>query len=150
MAEKKVLTLYDVALTNKRVILRVDYNVPIKNGVVSSEKRILASIPTIKYILEQNCSIIILSHLSRIEKIEDITSNKNSLLIVLPILKKLLPDVNIKFVKENIGTLVDSAVRELKHKEILLLENTRYNDFDIKTNTLIKKESKADTALGNY
>ena len=72
-------TLKDINLDNKRVIVRFDFNVPIKNGNVTNDKRITAAIPTIKYLLDKKCKIIGLSHLSRIKSIDDIKSNKKSL-----------------------------------------------------------------------
>lgn len=147
MAKKTLKDLKN--LKGKKVVLRVDYNVPINNGIVSDNKRITASLPTIKYILQQGASIILLSHLSRCEKLEDITSGKKSLKPAFLELRKLLPKVNVKFVDKNTGTLVDNSIKELKPKEILFLENTRYNDVEA-DGTFSKKESKADESLGKY
>jgi phosphoglycerate kinase len=146
MAKK---TLKDVDLKNKKVIIRVDYNVPINGGKVTSNKRIVASLPTIQYALKQNAAVILLSHLGRVESLEDVTNGKKSLAPVVKELKKLLPKVNVKFVDKSVGTIVENSVKELKPGEILLLENTRYNDVDEKGKE-VKKESKNDKVLGAY
>jgi phosphoglycerate kinase len=142
-------TLKDVDLKNKKVIIRVDYNVPISEGKVTSNKRIEASLPTLKYVLDKNASIILLSHLGRVDSLEDITSGKKSLEAVVNELRALLPDVKIKFINQSVGKLVENSIKELQPREILLLENTRYNDVDEK-GQVVKKESKNDKALGAY
>jgi phosphoglycerate kinase len=144
-----VKTLKNINPKNKRVIVRVDYNVPLKDGKITNNKRIEASLPTLKYLLDHGAAIILLSHLGRVEKLEDITSNKKSLAPVFAELKRLLPKVNVKFCKSSTGSLVDNAVKELKPGEILLLENTRYNDVDEKGN-VTNRESKCDNSLGKY
>ena len=69
-------TLKDVDIDNKKVIVRLDFNVPIKDGVIVDTKRINAAIPTIQYLLDHNASIILLSHLGRIKTYDDIVSQK--------------------------------------------------------------------------
>ena len=130
MFNKKCIT--DVNLKNKTVIVRVDYNVPIKDKVITDNKRIVASIPTLKHLIENNCKIILLSHLSRIKSLNDIKSGKKSLKIVADELKKQLKNVNVIFCEENTGKNVIDQVNKLKPQEILVLENTRYNDVNEK------------------
>lgn len=147
MFNKKCIT--DVNLKNKTVIVRVDYNVPIKDKVITDNKRIVASIPTLKHLIENNCKIILLSHLSRIKSLNDIKSGKKSLKIVADELKKQLKNVNVIFCEENTGKNVIDQVNKLKPQEILVLENTRYNDVNEK-GEVVKKESKCDPELGKF
>lgn len=142
-------TLKDVDLNNKTVIVRLDFNVPIKDGVISDNKRITAAIDTLMYLLENNCKIIVLSHLSRIKSLDDIKSNKKTLAPVAKELQKLLPYVKVKFSNTNVGQTVIDEVQQLQHREILLLENTRYNDVN-ENNEITKKESKCDDELGKF
>ncbi|OBU78706.1 phosphoglycerate kinase [Mycoplasmoides gallisepticum] len=140
-------TLKDVDLKDKTVIVRVDFNVPIKDNKVIDDTRIVQALDTIKYLIEQNCKIVLLSHLSRIKSLEDISSKKKSLRPVYENLKTKLN--NIKFLEENVGYDVVEAVKQLKHKEVLLLENTRYNDVD-NQGEVVKKESKNSPELGRF
>jgi phosphoglycerate kinase len=142
-------TLKDVDLDNKTVIVRLDFNVPIKDGVISDNKRIKAAVETLMYLLEHNCKIIVLSHLSRIKSLDDIKSNKKTLAPIAKELQKLLPYVNVKFCNTNIGQPVVDEVKQLQPREILLLENTRYNDVN-ENNEVVKKESKCDQELGKF
>ncbi|MDC4183340.1 phosphoglycerate kinase [Mycoplasma bradburyae] len=140
-------TLKDIDLKDKTVIVRVDFNVPIKDGEVADEKRIIEALPTIKYLIEQNCKIILLSHLSRIKSLDDITSKKKSLKAVYENLSTKID--NVKFLEQNFGYEVVEAVKKLQPKEVLLLENTRYNDVD-HTGEVVKKESKNSQELGRF
>jgi phosphoglycerate kinase len=140
-------TLADVDLKNKTVIIRVDFNVPLKNGVVTDPKRITAAIPTLKHLIDNNCKIIALSHLSRIKTLDDIKSGKKSLAPVAKELQKILP--NTAFLSQNVGQPVKDAVAKLQPGHILLLENTRYNDVNDK-NEVVKLESKCNPELGKF
>ncbi|SYV94385.1 Phosphoglycerate kinase, partial [Mycoplasmoides gallisepticum] len=140
-------TLKDVDLKDKTVIVRVDFNVPIKDNKVIDDTRIVQALDTIKYLIEQNCKIVLLSHLSRIKSLEDISSKKKSLRPVYENLKTKLN--NVKFLEENVGYDVVEAVKQLKHQEVLLLENTRYNDVD-NQGEVVKKESKNSPELGRF
>lgn len=143
-------TLKEVDLDNKVVIVRLDLNVPMDGKQITDEGRIVASIPTLKYLIDKNCKIICLSHLGRIKTLEDKISNKKSLEPVAEKLQKYFDGITkVKFLNKNTGDLVLSAVKELQHKEILLLENTRYNDVDDQGN-LVKLESKNDENLGKF
>ncbi|MDR3330206.1 MAG: phosphoglycerate kinase [Mycoplasmataceae bacterium] len=145
MLNKK--TLKDVDLQHERVIGRVDFNVPIKDGQVVDSKRIVAAIPTIEYLIENKCKIILLSHLSRIKSIDDIKSGKKSLEPVADVLQELLPQAKVEFCPESRGQAVVDAVEKLGEREVLLLENTRYNDVNEK-GEVVKLESKCDETLG--
>jgi phosphoglycerate kinase len=140
-------TLNDIDCKDARVIVRVDFNVPIKDDVVTDRKRIVAALPTIQHLLENKCKIILLSHLSRIKSIDDIKSNKKSLQPVAEVLQELLPDNNVIFLNANRGQIVIDAVEKLKSGEILLLENTRYCDVN-EAGEIVKLESKCDDSLG--
>lgn len=118
-------TVKDVDVRSKRVLVRVDYNVPLDaNGNVSDDKRITASLPTINYLLEQGARIILCSHLGR-PKGE--VKKEFSLAPVAKRLKELLPNVNIYFASDCIGEEVQQKAAALKDGEILLLENLRFH-----------------------
>ena len=118
-------TVKDVDVRSKRVLVRVDYNVPLDaNGNVSDDKRITASLPTINYLLEQGARIILCSHLGR-PKGE--VKKEFSLAPVAKRLKELLPGVNIYFASDCIGEEALQKAAALKDGEILLLENLRFH-----------------------
>ena len=118
-------TVKDVDVRSRRVLVRVDYNVPLDaNGNVSDDKRITASLPTINYLLEQGARIILCSHLGR-PKGE--VKNEFSLAPVAKRLKELLPNVNIYFASDCIGEEAQQKAAALKDGEILLLENLRFH-----------------------
>ena len=118
-------TVKDVDVRSKRVLVRVDYNVPLDaNGNVSDDKRITASLPTINYLLEQGARIILCSHLGR-PKGE--VKKEFSLAPVAKRLKELLPSVNIYFASDCIGEEAQQKAAALKDGEILLLENLRFH-----------------------
>lgn len=132
----------EIDVRNKTVILRADLNVSIKDGKIISDKRIISSLKTIKYLLNQNAKIIILSHLGKIKTSVD--TKTNSLLVVYERLEELLPEVNIYFSPITKGIELDKAVERLNSSEILLIENTRFEDLDN------KKESTNDLELAKY
>lgn len=118
-------TVKDVDVRSKRVLVRVDYNVPLDaNGNVSDDKRITASLPTINYLLEHGARIILCSHLGR-PKGE--VKKEFSLAPVAKRLKELLPNVNIYFASDCIGEEAEKKAAALKDGEILLLENLRFH-----------------------
>lgn len=118
-------TVKDVDVRSKRVLVRVDYNVPLDaNGNVSDDKRITASLPTINYLLVQGARIILCSHLGR-PKGE--VKKEFSLAPVAKRLKELLPNVNIYFASDCIGEEAQQKAAALKDGEILLLENLRFH-----------------------
>lgn len=138
MAKK---TVRDVELKGKKVLVRVDFNVPLKDGEISDENRIVQALPTIKYILEQGGRAILFSHLGRIKEAKDL--EKNSLSVVAKRLSELL-NQEVKFIPETRGKKLEEAVSALSNGEILMFENTRFEDLDG------KKESKNDPELGKY
>ena len=117
--------LQNTNVLNKRVLLRVDYNVPIKDGKILDDSKIKATLETICYLLSENCKIIILSHLGKIKTESD--KSKYSLKIVAERLKELL-DKEVYFSHENFGVPVVDRVNALNSGEILMLENTRFLD----------------------
>ncbi len=120
MFQKK--TLNDIDIDGKRVLLRADYNVPIKDGVIQSDFRIQQSIPTIKALQEKGCKIVIISHLGRPKgKAEP----QFSLKPVAKSLSKLLGS-KVTFISDCIGDSVRSAAQKLQTGEVLLLENLRF------------------------
>ena len=142
-------TLHDVDVTNKTVIVRFDFNCPVKDGIVTSDKRIRAALPTIKFLLEKNCKIVALSHLSRIKTLDDIKSNKKSLEPVAKKLQEILPDVKVKFEPSTDFINVENAVKGMQSKEILVLQNTRYYDVDPE-GVVNKLESKNNSELAKF
>ena len=142
MAKLIVSDLKD--LEGKKVLVRVDFNVPIKNGVISDDNRIVAALPTIKYIIEHGGKAILLSHLGRIKS--DADKKELTLKPVAERLSELLENP-VTFVPENEGKEVEDAVAAMKNGEVIVLENTRFQDID---NDFGKRESKNDPTLGEY
>ena len=138
MAKK---TLKDLDVKGKKVLVRVDFNVPIKDGVITNDNRITAALPTLKYILENGGRVIAFSHLGKVKEEADKASKT-----LAPVAKRLeeLLGKPVKFVPETRGPELEKAVSELKDGEILMFENTRFEDLDG------KKESKNDPELGKY
>ncbi len=136
-----IKSIKDYKLDSKKVIIRCDLNVPIKDGTILDDNRIKESLKTIKYAVDNNAKVIILSHLGRIKTKEDLKSK--SLKIVCERLSSML-GVNVKFIGQTRGRAVEDAVFNLKNKEVLLLENTRFEDYPN------KYESNNDYELGKY
>lgn len=134
-------TIKDIDLKNKKVVIRVDYNVPIENGVIKDSSKIKKSLRSINYLLENNCRVVILSHFGRIKSEED--KAKNSLKVVAKELANLLGK-NVKFLDNCFGDKVKSIVDNCGLGEVILLENTRFMDI------YEKKESGNDLALAEY
>ena len=128
-------TIRDFNLKNKKVIIRCDFNVPIKDGKIIDDTRIKNSLETIKYAIDNNAKVILLSHLGRIKEESD--KVKNNLDVVAIRLSKLL-NKKVTFVDEVVGDKVETAISKMKEKDIILLQNTRYEDLDG------KKESKCN------
>lgn len=112
----------DVSLYNKKVLVRVDFNVPIENGIVSDDTRIVESLPTIKKILQENGKLVLMSHLGRPK------GKRNDEFSLFPISKKIsgLLNIEVKFVSDCVGSDVEEKVSKLQVGEILLLENLRF------------------------
>lgn len=134
-------TLRDMDLRNKKVLLRCDYNVPIENGVIIDDTKILASLDTIEYLLNQDCRIIILSHLGKVKTEED--KIKNTLEPVAHKLKELL-NTKVTFSKQCVSIVVEEAVEKMQAGDVLLLENTRHRDYPD------NEESGNDIRLANF
>ena len=128
-------------MVRQKVILRVDFNVPIADGKIADMKRIDAALPTIKYILDNGASIILLSHLGRIKTEED--KKSKSLKIVADKLKEMLPN-KITFINETRSKEITKVAKSLKPGEILFLENTRFEDLNKKA------ESSNNATLAKY
>ncbi|GAX48027.1 phosphoglycerate kinase [Pseudolactococcus reticulitermitis] len=135
------LTVKDVELTGKKVLVRVDFNVPLKDGVITNDNRITAALPTINYILEQGGRAILFSHLGRVKEAADKAGKS-----LAPVAKALSEKLGkaVVFTGTTRGAELEAAIDALKDGEILLVENTRFEDIDG------KKESKNDPELGKY
>ncbi len=125
----------------KRVIVRVDYNVPIRSGFILDDTKIIASLETIRFLIKNNCKIILLSHLGKVKTEED--KYRNSLEPVAKRLKELL-NHEVYFSHEIMSPSVQERVKLLKEGEILLLENTRFLDVPNKL------ESSCNTQVSSF
>jgi len=136
---KKRITELDIS--NKKVIIRCDFNVPIKDGNIVDDTRIVESLPTIRYAIEQGSKIILLSHLGRIKTSEDLEKNT-----LAPVAKRLGELLNhpVMFINRTRSETLISTVNEMKPGEIILIENTRFEDLEG------KKESVNDEELATY
>ena len=134
-------TIKDMDLENKKVLIRCDFNVPMKEGKIVDDTRITAALPTIQYALDNNAKVILFSHLGRVKEADDL--EKNNLEPVAKRLEKLLKK-KVTFISKTRGEELENAINNMKDKDILLVQNTRYEDLDG------KKESKNDPELGKY
>jgi len=133
------LTLDDINMTAKRVLTRVDFNVPIENGRVTDDTRLVASIPTLQKMITSRARIILMSHLGRPKGGPD---PKYSLRLVADRLSKLM-GIPVKFTEDCIGETARKAVDSLKEGEILLLENLRFHPQEEKNDPGFAKELAA-------
>ena len=134
-------TIKDFDLKNKKVIIRVDFNVPMKDSVITDDNRIRESLKTINYAIDNDAKVILLSHLGRIKEESDL--EKNSLLPVSNRLSELLGK-KVIFINKTRGTILENAINNMQNGDVLLMENTRFEDLDG------KKESSNDAELGKY
>ena len=134
-------TIRDFNLNGKTVLIRCDFNVPIKDGKIVDNNRIVTSIPTIKYAIDNGAKVILFSHLGRVKTEED--KEKNTLEPVALELTKLLGK-EVIFIKDTRGKELEDAVNDMNEKDVLLVENTRFEDLDG------KKESGNNEDLGKY
>ena len=136
---KKIVS--DLQVKGKKVLIRVDFNVPMKGGVITDDTRIRAALPTIEYVINNGGKAIVFSHLGRIKTEEDFAKND-----LTPVAKRLSELLNkeVKFVNATRGAELEAAAASLGEGEILMFQNTRYEDLEG------KKESKNDPELGKY
>ena len=134
-------SIKDLNLENKKVIIRVDFNVPIKDGRITDDNRIRESLETINYAVNKGAKVILMSHLGRVKEEKD--KETNTLEPVAFRLSELL-DKEVIFADMTRGKELEDAINEMKPGEILLIENTRFEDIDG------KKESGNDPELGAY
>ncbi|SIN97573.1 phosphoglycerate kinase [Carnobacterium alterfunditum] len=136
---KKVVT--DLDLKGKKVLVRADFNVPMKDGVITNDNRIQAALPTIQYVIEQGGKVILFSHLGKVKTEEDKAGKS-----LRPIAERLgeLLKKDVTFVPETRGEKLENAIDQLNAGDVLVFENTRFEDVDG------KKESKNDPELGKY
>ena len=142
---KKIVS--DLNVKGKKVLIRVDFNVPMKNGVITDDTRIKAALPTIKYVIDNGGKAIVFSHLGRIKEEADFAKND-----ITPVAKKFeeLIGKKVTFINATRGKELEDAAANLKDGEILMFQNTRYEDYDLAAQKETKKESKNDAELGKY
>lgn len=128
----------NIDIDNKRVILRLDLNVTIKDGIILDDTKIRKSIPTIKYLLNHNANVLIMSHLGKVKSEED--KKNNSLKLVSETLENIL-GMKIKFISKTRGYELENSIKE---NRITLMENTRFEDVPNKL------ESNCDEELASY
>lgn len=134
-------TIRDYDLNNKKVIIRCDFNVPMKDGKITDDNRIRESLETIKYAIDNNAKVILMSHLGRVKTEED--KKDKSLKAVSDRLSDLLKRP-VTFINVTRGEKLELAINNMKPQDVLLIENTRYEDVEG------KKESGNDLELGKY
>lgn len=139
------LTVEDLDLAGKKVLMRVDFNVPIKDGVVGDDNRIVAALPTIKYVLDHQGKAILFSHLGRIKKEDDKPG-----LSMRPVAERLsnLLNMPVTFVPVTEGPQLEDAIAKMEDGQVLVVQNTRYED--VKDGEYVKRESGNDPELGKY
>lgn len=134
-------TIRDFELLGKKVIIRCDFNVPISEGKITDDNRIVESLKTINYAIDKGAKLILMSHLGRVKKEED--KLENSLQVVAVRLSELIHK-EVKFIPETRGKLLEDAVKNLNNGEVILVENTRFEDVPNKL------ESSNDFELATY
>ena len=134
-------TIRDLDLNNKKVLIRVDFNVPIKEGKIVDDTRIVGALPTIQYALDNNAKVILLSHLGRVKEEADL--EKNNLAPVASRLCELLKK-DVRFINATRGAELEEAINNMNNGDVLVMQNTRYEDLEG------KKESSNDPELGAY
>ena len=117
-------TIKDIDVYDKTVLVRVDFNVPVIDGKITDDNRIVEALPTIKYLLDKGAGVILMSHLGRPEGKVD---KKYSLKVVAKRLQELLPDVKVIMAKDVTGKDATEKAKALKMGQVLLLENLRFD-----------------------
>ena len=134
-------SIRDFDINNKKVLIRCDFNVPIKDGVITDDTRIVGALETINYAIDKGAKVILFSHLGRIKEEADL--EKNDLRIVSTRLSELLGK-EVIFVPDTRGSQLEEKINNMNVGDVLLFQNTRYEDLDG------KKESSNDPELGKY
>ena len=134
-------TIKDLDLENKKVLIRCDFNVPIKDGKIVDDTRIKGALETINYAVSKNAKVILLSHLGRVKEEADLAKNN-----LVPVAKRLseLLDKEVIFINATRGAFLEEAIKNMNNGDVLLMQNTRYEDLDG------KKESSNNEELGAY
>jgi phosphoglycerate kinase len=132
-------TVKDIDLKNKRVLMRVDFNVPMAEGKVTDDKRIRAALPTIKYVLEQGASLLLMSHLGRPKNASD---SAFSLKPAAEVLSTLL-ERTVQMAPDCVGAEVEKMAKALKPGDVLMLENTRFHEGEEKNDPALAKQMAA-------
>ena len=133
--------IQDMDVANKRVLLRCDFNVPVKDGVILDDSKIVAALNTIEYLIKQGAKIIILSHFGKVKTEED--KQNNSLAPIAAHLQKLI-NTKVIFCKQARNLYLEAKIESMKPGEIIVLENTRFEDVPNKL------ESGNDPQLAMY
>lgn len=135
------MTVKDIDLKGKKVLVRVDFNVPLKDGVITNDNRIVAALPTIQYVIDNGGKAILFSHLGRVKNEEDKAGKS-----LKPVAERLGELLNkpVTFIPETRGAELEAAVNSMADGDVVVFENTRFEDVDG------KKESKNDPELGKY
>ena len=122
-------TVRDLDVKGKRVIVRVDFNVPIKDGVITNDNRMVSALPTINYLVDNGAKVILLSHLGKVDHKDPAKTEadkaKNNMAPVAEHLKELV-NTNVTFVDETRGEKLEKAIADMKDGDIVLVQNTRY------------------------
>ena len=133
-------------ISGKKILVRVDFNVPLKGSEVRDDNRIVAALPTIKKLLSEGAALVLMSHLGKIKwgKVDDAEiakeKEKNNMEYVYPVLAKHLEGVTVKFCKATSGNELKEAIAALKGDEVLLVQNTRYEKGESKNNPELSAE----------
>ncbi len=134
-------TIKDYNLYDKKVIIRCDFNVPMENNIILDDNRIVASLDTIEYAINNGAKVILMSHLGRIKEASDLINNT-----LEPVAKRLeeLLHRKVVFIGETRGKKLEKAIKKMRAGSVVLIQNTRYEDLDG------KKESNNDLQLASY
>ncbi|MBU1144662.1 MAG: phosphoglycerate kinase [Firmicutes bacterium] len=137
----KKKTIEDIQVASKKVLVRVDFNVPMQDGMITDDNRIVQALPTIKYLLDEKGKVILFSHLGRVKTEADKASAS-----LAPVANRLAELLNqsVKFIPFTRGIELEEAINQLNDGEVLMFENTRFEDIDG------NKESKNNPELGAY
>ena len=137
-------TVRDLDVKGKKVIVRVDFNVPHKGDTITDDNRIVAALPTIKYLLDNGAKVILLSHLGKVDHKDpekcEADKAKNNMAPVAVRLQQYLPNNKVTFVNATRGAELEAAVSSMNEGDVVLMQNTRYE----------KGESKNDQDLAKY